>query len=92
MSNQRVSRQLLQKMGFEQIKFWDGDDVAETDDAIFGIDSQTKSSFVFPFTMTAEEAVEKIQKSRKAFGKQNDNRRMPVTSGNRDRAKARHES
>lgn len=68
MSQQRVSRQLLQQMGFEQIKFWDGDDVAGTEDAIWGIDSKTKSSFLFPFTMTVQEAVEKIERSRKAFG------------------------
>lgn len=68
MSKQRVSRQLLLSMGFEKICYWEGDDETGLDDAIFGIDSHTKSSFVFPFSMPAKEAVEKINRSRKAFG------------------------
>lgn len=68
MSQKRVSRQLLQQMGFIEIKFWDGDEIAKTDDAIFGIDGKTENSFVFPFSMTEEQAIQKINTSREAFG------------------------
>lgn len=68
MNCNRVGKGFLEEMGFHEIKMWDGDEERGTDDGIFGVDGKTQSGLVFPFSMTAAEAIKKIQASRASFG------------------------